>query len=285
MSEEILIAYIPALHKGYLNLFEKYKGARLFILGKDLVLETPRLERDIRAIPAEEMKTLIHSLDIFKDVQVLSKDNLDALPASGKIVMPDEDVSRNFAETHLKDRNVEFVSIFLRWDGHSSKKAFKEPADRKISSKEFDKEMIEKTMKLATKSPDWWRDIGALCVKDGKILFEAFNRSLPSEYVLDTFGDPRSNFDYGQNLDLYRTIHAEADIIARAAKQGVSLEGSSIYISTFPCPVCAKSLAIAGIKKIYYKEGYSLLDADDVLRSFGVEIVLVKDPATQVGTG
>ena len=60
------------------------------------------------------------------------------------------------------------------------------------------------------------------------------------------------------------------------AKRGIALEGASIYVTTFPCPVCAKSVALSGIKKVYYSKGYSLLDAEDILRAYGVEIVLVK---------
>ena len=48
------------------------------------------------------------------------------------------------------------------------------------------------------------------------------------------------------------------------------------FVSTFPCPVCAKSIAVAGIKKVYYCQGYSLLDAEDILRPYGVELIFVK---------
>ena len=64
--------------------------------------------------------------------------------------------------------------------------------------------------------------------------------------------------------------------VAEAARRGLALDDSSLYITTFPCPVCAKSIALSGIKHVYYKKGYSLLDAEDVLRAYGVEIVLVE---------
>jgi len=56
----------------------------------------------------------------------------------------------------------------------------------------------------------------------------------------------------------------------------MALEDAYLYVTTFPCPVCAKSIAEAGIQKLYYSQGYSLLDAEDVLRAYGVKIVLVK---------
>ena len=129
----------------------------------------------------------------------------------------------------------------------------------------------------AEKSPDWWRQIGAIALKDGKILLTGFNKPVPSkDYTLGPFGDPRSNFDAGIGFEISKAIHAEAGVIATAARRGLPLEGASLYITTFPCPVCAKSIAASGIKRVYYSKGYSLLDAEDVLRAAGVEIVLVK---------
>jgi len=89
-------------------------------------------------------------------------------------------------------------------------------------------------------------------------------------------GDPRSNFDYGEQPEIYLSIHAEADIIAQVANRGISLQGSGIFVTTFPCPNCARLLVRAGIKKLFYTQGYSKLDAEEILKSAGVEIILVK---------
>jgi dCMP deaminase len=60
------------------------------------------------------------------------------------------------------------------------------------------------------------------------------------------------------------------------AKEGVSLKEGSIYVTTFPCSNCARLLCEAGIKKVFYKNGYSRLDAESIFKFYGVEIVLVK---------
>jgi dCMP deaminase len=274
--EQTVIAYIPALHKGYIDFFKKYPGT-LYLLDSDLVLEVPRLERDIRAIGAEEMQKLISSLNIFKIVKVLSKKNLEIEKKKFKnIVMPDEDVSHVFAEKYLSGLNTNYVTTFLRWDKHSAlKDTIKPNPDRLVSEVEFDKEMIKKASLEAEKSSDWWRQIGVLVVKDGKVIFTGHNKPLPSEGVHNIFGDPRSNFDYGVSFELSKFLHAEAGVIAEAAKRGVSLDGAIMYVTTFPCPVCAKSIAVSGVKKVFYREGYSLLDAEDILKSYGVEIIQV----------
>jgi len=152
------------------------------------------------------------------------------------------------------------------------------PRPRVISETEFDKEIMTSALEESKKSPDWWRQIGAILVRGKLPMIIAHNTALPSEYTLNALGDPRSNFDAGeaQYKDLGKFIHGEANVIAQAAKQGISTEGASLYVTTFPCPACAKLLAVAGIKEVYYSKGYSMLDAEDILKAFGVKITLVK---------
>ena len=47
----------------------------------------------------------------------------------------------------------------------------------------------------------------------------------------------------------------------------------TMCVSTFPCPNCAKLIALSGIKSCYYIKGYSMLDGYSVLKDFGVEVV------------
>ena len=278
MTRHAVIAYIPALHRGYIDFFEKYSGGTLYILDQELVREVPRMERDIRALKPTEVKMLLEGLHLFGSIMMLTKDTLrEVQNNTGSIVMPDEDVSRYFAEAHLPDKKVEFVSVFLRWDKQVSTREFEVAPDRVISYDEADKEMMDAASAEAARSPDWWRQVGAVAARDGKVLLAAYNKSVPSkDYTFGPFGDPRSNFDAGERIELSKTIHAEAAVISEAARRGIALAGVSLYITIFPCPVCAKSIAAAGIKRVYYSKGYSLLDAEDVLHAYGVEIVLVK---------
>ena len=128
------------------------------------------------------------------------------------------------------------------------------------------------------KSSDWWRQIAAIAVKDKKVLLKAHNHHMPTDFHLSVNGDPRSNFDAGQHGEIYTSIHAEAEVVAKAAEQGLSLKGVSLYSTTFPCPNCARLIAQTGIKKVYYSRGYSLLDAERILEHFGIEIILVQEP-------
>lgn len=274
----ILISYIPALHKGYVDFFKKYAGGTLYILGDPFVKEHPRMDRDLRALAPEEIKAMVEALGIFSSVEVLNEKTLEKLETETPlIVIPDEDLNRKFAKTHLPGKTVKFVKTFLRWDKQISTTEFEIPPDRIISAETLDQELMATALQEAEKSSDWWRQIGAILTDaDKKFILAAHNNSVLSEYTLNALGDPRSNFDAGERIDLVKTIHAEAAVIARAARRGIPLEGAYIYVTTFPCPVCAKSIAEAGIKKLFYSKGYSLLDAEDVLRAYDVEIVMMK---------
>jgi dCMP deaminase len=67
-----------------------------------------------------------------------------------------------------------------------------------------------------------------------------------------------------------RTIHAEAGAISFAARNGISLEGSSIYVTLSPCLDCAKLILNAGISSVFYGEEYRKPDGIIFLRNSGV---------------
>lgn len=277
MSQAVIL-YIPALHQGYLNFFAKYPGD-LFILGSELIHETPRLDRDIRALDPKDAEKMILSLGIMDKVSILNnKADIKNLIDYQEIILPDEDISRKFAENHLAKQKHSLVPFFLRWEKQISTVELEVPPNRKISRDKLDHELMSIAFADAPKSSDWWRQVGAVIARNGKPIMIGHNRPLPAEdYTLGAFGDPRSNFDYGEYIELSKVIHGEASLIAEAAKKGIALEGASIYVTTFPCPVCAKSISAAGFKKVYYSQGYSLLDAEDILASQDIELILVKN--------
>ena len=52
------------------------------------------------------------------------------------------------------------------------------------------------------------------------------------------------------------TVHAEQNAVSDAARRGIPLDGSTVYITHFPCINCAKILAAAGIRCIKYRRDY-----------------------------
>jgi len=290
---KIIVAHIPVLHEGYKRLFEKYPDAtQLFLLGEKITCDFRQLTKDIRALKPELIKKAVESWGRFEKVEIIDGEGLKGLSKhfqsdwfSGgtEIIMPDEDIMHELAEKYLpvdvaskNKAKIVFDSIFLRWDKHSSFKNNPIEADQKTSIKDSDRKIISLLRVEAEKSSDFWRQIGAAIVKDGKIVSMTHNRSVPVEGLNYSEGDPRSDFHKGVNVELSLFFHCEAALIAEAAKKGISLEGAELFVTTFPCPPCAKLVAYSGIKKIYYSDGYGTLDGERVLKSQGVEIVFVK---------
>lgn len=271
--KKAVLAFVPVIHSGYINFFSRNKE-NVFILGRDFLADLPHLSREMRMIEPELASQIISGL--LGKAEVINKDNLKKILSFSEIIMPDEDVSKVFAEKYLNGKEVIFEKVFLRWDKLISLKEQEISPDRKISTDELDKSFIGRAFIESEKSSDWWRQIGAVVVKNGKIIITGYNKHLPSNFSPYINGDPRNNFDAGIRIDLCTSIHAEAATIAVAAKNGIKLSGSSVYVTTFPCPTCARLLAESGVSKVFYSKGYSLLDAESILKDYGVEIVLVK---------
>jgi cytidine deaminase len=96
--------------------------------------------------------------------------------------------------------------------------------------------------------------------KSGKLSKEVSGNKRPSEIADELLSDrsPTSLRD-SKVMDLLefgRDIHAEMSAITDAARKGVSIEGATLYCTTFPCHLCAKHIVAAGLKRVVYIEPY-----------------------------
>jgi dCMP deaminase len=53
------------------------------------------------------------------------------------------------------------------------------------------------------------------------------------------------------------TIHAEQNAIIYAAKEGISIKDTTMYVTHYPCLNCCKSIIASGIKEIKYINDYN----------------------------
>jgi len=77
----------------------------------------------------------------------------------------------------------------------------------------------------------------------------------------------------GQRLELCRIIHAE---MAAVAALNIDMEGSTMYVTSAPCNICAHLIVQVGVKKVVYKGDYTS-NGLDVLRCGGIEVVKYKE--------
>lgn len=67
-------------------------------------------------------------------------------------------------------------------------------------------------------------------------------------------------------------IHAEANAILWAAREGLKLKDTTLYVTMSPCIECAKMIIQAGIKEVVYKEAYRCTRSIELLESSGIKV-------------
>jgi dCMP deaminase len=279
-----ILLYLPVLHGGYESFFERHSDAgAVLVLGAGFRAEFPSLAKDIRALAPERAARYLRGALPGVPVDVVEPDGLAAAVTGDPLVLPDEEVTRAIAARYGlgAGRELIFDTTFLRWDREWSKAQRPASFDGEIAVGDLPAGLIARARRLAGNSSDWWRQVGAIAVRDGDLLGYAWNRHLPSEYSPYIDGDPRDGFSRGVRPDLSTALHAEAAIIAGAARDGVSLRGADLFVTTFPCPACARLVAEAGFARCYFAGPYSVLDGEGVLRAAGVRLLWVDTGLTQ----
>ena len=116
---------------------------------------------------------------------------------------------------------------------------------------------------------------GAALVKDRRILSTGYNGA-PSgmAHCLDR-GCLRLELKVpsGERHELCRGLHAEQNVIIQAAYHGITIQGATLYCTNKPCVICSKMIINAGIKKVYYEEGYDDPLSDQMLAEAEIETV------------
>jgi len=125
---------------------------------------------------------------------------------------------------------------------------------------------------VATRSTCPRKYVGAAIVRNRTILSTGYNGSIR--------GMPHCS-DVGHMMEdghCVATIHAEANAIIQAARNGVNIDGAAVYVTASPCWNCFKQLANAGIVRIAFGEFYRDERIFEIAKQIGIELVHVPLP-------
>jgi dCMP deaminase len=111
------------------------------------------------------------------------------------------------------------------------------------------------------------RQVGALVVKDNRIISDGYNGT-PSGFENICEDDSNVTYPY--------VLHAEANAITKLARSNNNSDGATIYITASPCIECAKLIIQSGIKRVVYGEKYRLTDGIDLLERAGIEVIYME---------
>lgn len=128
----------------------------------------------------------------------------------------------------------------------------------------WDEYFMELARVVAKRSTCNRRHVGAILVRNKRILTTGYNGSPP--------GQPHCT-DVGCLMvegHCVRTIHAEQNAIVQAALHGIDVRGATCYVTSAPCVHCSKILIAAGVERIVYADSYPDEAGKQMVREAGV---------------
>lgn len=139
----------------------------------------------------------------------------------------------------------------------------------------WDEYFMEIVELIKTRSTCMRRQVGALIVKDKRILSTGYNGAPSGCSHCSQVGCLREqmNIPSGQRHELCRGMHAEQNAIVQAAYSGTSVKGGTLYVTNQPCILCAKMAINAGITKIVFSGEYPDELSMDMLKEAGIRVV------------
>ena len=118
-----------------------------------------------------------------------------------------------------------------------------------------DQNFINIAKEISSASKCVSRRVGAVIVKDGRILSTGYNGTPAGFINCCDYWDNKHTSQHHQWSKTYE-IHAEMNAIIWAAREGISIDGATIYVTLEPCSDCSKNIIASGIKRIVYDKSY-----------------------------
>jgi dCMP deaminase len=122
---------------------------------------------------------------------------------------------------------------------------------------------------------------GCVIVKDKMILVTGYVGSPAGLPHCDEVGHEMHKVIHEngtESMHCIRTIHAEQNAVAQAARIGISLNGSTVYCKMVPCYVCAKILMNSGIKEVIALRDYhASIQTKRIFKEGKIKLTILKN--------
>jgi dCMP deaminase len=143
---------------------------------------------------------------------------------------------------------------------------------------DWDSYFMEIAEIVAKRSTCVRRNVGALIVKDRRILSTGYNGAPSGLAHCGDLGCLRQErkIASGERHELCRGLHAEQNAIIQAAYHGVPIRGGVFYSTHLPCSICVKMIINAGIEQVIYLEGYPDDLSSRMIEESGITVKQIK---------
>ncbi|PIS28319.1 cytidine deaminase [Candidatus Saganbacteria bacterium CG08_land_8_20_14_0_20_45_16] len=144
-----------------------------------------------------------------------------------------------------------------------------------MSRPSWDEYFLKITADVSERATCVKRKVGAIIVKDNRILSTGYNGTPKGFKHCEELGCLRKEMGIpsGHRHELCRGLHAEQNAIIQAAVHGVKISGGTLYCNYQPCVICAKMMINAGLKKLVYTGGYPDELAKQMLDESQIQVV------------
>ena len=146
----------------------------------------------------------------------------------------------------------------------------------------LDQYFMEIATVVAKRSTCLRNQVGALFVKNKRILSTGYNGAPAGLEHCDLVGCARENVASGTRHELCRAVHAEQNAIIQAALHGISIEGATLYCTHQPCILCAKMLVNARIERFVSYGKYADDAFTELFEEAGIAFEILKKPSVTI---
>ncbi len=149
---------------------------------------------------------------------------------------------------------------------------------KKFQKPSWDEYFMKITDVVKSRADCLSRQVGAIIVKDHRILATGYNgtphgiKNCTEGGCLRCLRRQKKEIDWYEFEESCICIHAEQNAIIQAAYLGVSTKGGILYCTTNPCSSCAKMLINAGIKRVVCRMEHHDKEGIKLLKKAGVSV-------------
>ncbi len=149
----------------------------------------------------------------------------------------------------------------------------------------WDEYFMKITSVVAERSTCWRHNVGAIIVKDKRILSTGYNGAVSGSEDCLKLGCRKDelNLESGFGSEDCRAVHAEQNAIVQAAKTGTNINDATLYCTTIPCRMCAKEIVNCGIKKVItYSDYLGAKGSIDFMKKNGIDFKVINRPENTI---
>lgn len=139
------------------------------------------------------------------------------------------------------------------------------PSRRRITREELNMSIVAL---IAMRSQCVRGQVGCIITQDNRIVSSGYNNPVSGDDA-PCYADPVCD----PTRSCQRSVHAELNAISAAAKNGITLNGATMWCHWSPCTNCAKAIISAGISEFHYVYPYAKENTLDYLRRAGIRVV------------